>query len=1244
MAKFRVDSLADSRDAEDGLTTLREAVEAANARPGADRIDFDVSGVIALDPGLGEIAISDALAIDGGGAVTLDGGGATRLLAVTATGAETSLAGLTLTNGNGEGTGSGGGAVLSRADLLLDTVTVTGNTTTGDSAAGGGLRVAGDLVLRDTTLAENATLGDSAKGGGAFATGSVAMTGGQIAANATAGPYAGGGGLHAGGRIALDGVAVTGNETAGPSAGGGGVSGAGAVTLTGSTVASNATRGAAANGGGVYAGGALLLSDTTLGGAEPGAGNRTEGENAVGGGLAGRGEVTLSGVTLEGNVTLGDGANGGGVYAGGVLSITALAERASLVAANRTEGGEAQGGGAFAAGGATVADTTLSGNATLGYRASGGALHSDSTLSLARASIADNRTEGAYAPGGGLYARSGLALTAVEARGNATLGDRAAGGAAASAGALSAVDSTLAGNRTEGEGGPGGALFAAGGAALSALTLENNRTLGEAAPGGAVFAGGRLDLSEATLAGNTTAGSLSGGGAVAADGRVTIAAAALTDNATAGSAAPGGGVDARGALVLSGVTLTGNITEGAGSAGGGAHAGGRLTAHASGVTGNATSGPGASGGGLDAPGAALLALTTLADNATAGAGAAGGGVSAGALTLVNATLTGNRAEAGDAAGGGAFGGDSLAIGNSLVLGNAAGGDGDDLAGAAAVEIGPNLLGDAAAPGAVFAVTAPFAEGTRGLVSGEGSVPGVPLDPDGTNPALDAGASDLLDEAASGRDLNGDGDRGDRLETDPRGPGFARIVDLPGVPDGPGGAVDLGALELGTRARPPAALPDAVEMGEHDAALTFDPRENDLPGDGGELLITGAEAPPGLPGTLRLAPAGSALTVLADDAPPPLAPGETETHRLAYTIAESGGGSDVGEILLTRIGVNDAPQAADDGAAGLADAPLTVAVTLNDTDPDPGDSLRVAALDTAGLSGRASIVEEGTAIRYDPGDAFADLALGATAEESLVYVLEDAAGARDTARLTLTLSGSAPPPAPPVARDDTVAVTPGAAVLIDPLGDNGSGPDTDPEGGALTLTGIDPPGAGIARLLPDGRVLYRAPAETLGAETLAYRVADPGGLSAEGRITFEIGAPPAAEGLARAEAQRVAWLFEAALDRTGQAAGVNFWIAAREEGLGHEALAALFLESPEFAERFGAPETLSDAALVDRLFLNVLDRPAADDGIAFWTQRLGAPEVSRADLLVAFADSPENVLAAPEVATLFADGEGGWAFG
>ncbi|MEM9146929.1 MAG: DUF4214 domain-containing protein [Pseudomonadota bacterium] len=144
---------------------------------------------------------------------------------------------------------------------------------------------------------------------------------------------------------------------------------------------------------------------------------------------------------------------------------------------------------------------------------------------------------------------------------------------------------------------------------------------------------------------------------------------------------------------------------------------------------------------------------------------------------------------------------------------------------------------------------------------------------------------------------------------------------------------------------------------------------------------------------------------------------------------------------------------------------------------------------------------------------------------------------------------------------------------------------------------------------------------------------------------------AASALSPEEARTVAYLYEAGLNRDGaiDLLGLNFWIDQREGGLSERQLARAFLESSEFEAAFGEafdtsdPAYLSNTALVEQLYRNVLNREGETAGIDFWTSLVSQPGFTRADLLLAFAESPENVAGSPFVETLEETAPGEWAF-
>ncbi len=107
LATFTVTTELDVVDADDGLTSLREAIDVANTTPGPDEIVFDFGhdgpAVILLEQG--ELEITEAVTITGDGPdlLTIDAQEQSRIFNITAETGDFTIAGMTLTNGKTTG-------------------------------------------------------------------------------------------------------------------------------------------------------------------------------------------------------------------------------------------------------------------------------------------------------------------------------------------------------------------------------------------------------------------------------------------------------------------------------------------------------------------------------------------------------------------------------------------------------------------------------------------------------------------------------------------------------------------------------------------------------------------------------------------------------------------------------------------------------------------------------------------------------------------------------------------------------------------------------------------------------------------------------------------------------------------------------------------------------------------------------------------------------------------------------------
>ncbi|AXA91087.1 DUF4214 domain-containing protein [Massilia sp. YMA4] len=105
------------------------------------------------------------------------------------------------------------------------------------------------------------------------------------------------------------------------------------------------------------------------------------------------------------------------------------------------------------------------------------------------------------------------------------------------------------------------------------------------------------------------------------------------------------------------------------------------------------------------------------------------------------------------------------------------------------------------------------------------------------------------------------------------------------------------------------------------------------------------------------------------------------------------------------------------------------------------------------------------------------------------------------------------------------------------------------------------------------------------------------------------------------------LYRAAFDRAPDSDGLAYWKAQHKNGMEMHDIATRFLLSPEFASRYGAG--VSDQAFVNSLYQNVLHRDGDAGGIAFHVANL-QHGMARADVLLAFSNSPENQAAQVEL--------------
>lgn len=105
------------------------------------------------------------------------------------------------------------------------------------------------------------------------------------------------------------------------------------------------------------------------------------------------------------------------------------------------------------------------------------------------------------------------------------------------------------------------------------------------------------------------------------------------------------------------------------------------------------------------------------------------------------------------------------------------------------------------------------------------------------------------------------------------------------------------------------------------------------------------------------------------------------------------------------------------------------------------------------------------------------------------------------------------------------------------------------------------------------------------------------------------------------AARVYRLYQAAFNRTPDLGGLGFWIEAMDRGTSLVDMANTIMTSEEFIGMYG--QSISNADLVARFYYNVLQRQGDAGGLRYWIDVLDRKAGSRADVLAAFSESPEN---------------------
>lgn len=226
------------------------------------------------------------------------------------------------------------------------------------------------------------------------------------------------------------------------------------------------------------------------------------------------------------------------------------------------------------------------------------------------------------------------------------------------------------------------------------------------------------------------------------------------------------------------------------------------------------------------------------------------------------------------------------------------------------------------------------------------------------------------------------------------------------------------------------------------------------------------------GALLTVGADGAFTYDPNDEYEALDTTETDTDSFTYTADDpSAACAATQTVTLTINGVNDCPVANDDAAATAQNTPVNgdvLADNGNGVDTDADDSFTVSELNGAsGAIGVATALSSGALVTlnangtfsYDTNGAFDALGAGVDDTDTFSYTLSDSE-CSDTGTVTITITGVNDCPEVNDDADTTDEETPLTGGMF---ADNGSGADTDPEGGTLTVLTVDGSAPGLITL-------------------------------------------------------------------------------------------------------------------------------------------------------------------------------------
>ncbi|MCU1527464.1 MAG: hypothetical protein JWP75_1227, partial [Frondihabitans sp.] len=299
-----------------------------------------------------------------------------------------------------------------------------------------------------------------------------------------------------------------------------------------------------------------------------------------------------------------------------------------------------------------------------------------------------------------------------------------------------------------------------------------------------------------------------------------------------------------------------------------------------------------------------------------------------------------------------------------------------------------------------------------------------------------------------------------------------------------GAVTVVQIPRPSRLQPPIATNDQATARVGDA-INIDVLANDEQPDGEAITLEPRLVKNVSPGGGLLFVSGSELRYLA-----PKNPGN---YSAVYAIEGPDGQRATAQVSIAvreaNKSTNNPPVPQTLTARVVAGQSVRVQVPLDNIDPD-GDSVQLLGIDSNPQRGNVTSV----------GSDYVDYQAGSysAGTDTFTYAVIDSLGARATGTIRVGISARADGSRNPIALPDAVTMRPGGSILVRVLAN-----DSDPDGGALHLTGVKANDKNVTAAILPGGVVRVTPPKTPKTYGLVYTVANDVGGSSSNFITVKV---------------------------------------------------------------------------------------------------------------------------------------------